>query len=58
MNRRKFLSSLAELWKKDGTTKFELCLEDLLDDAATLGLEGAARLYVQMITPPIDRQKN
>lgn len=53
MNRKKFLKDLETLWKSDGSTKFDLDLESLLDDAATLGLPGAARLYVKLISKPL-----
>lgn len=49
MKRKQFLRDLAALWKNDKITGFDLDLESLLDDAATLGLPGAARLYVYLL---------
>lgn len=49
MNRRKFLDGLARIWEEDGEMAEPLTLEDLLDDAGTLGLLGASGLYMRLI---------
>lgn len=49
MNRRQFLSGLEELWGDVMFYNEPLDLEDLLDDAATLGVEGASELYLEII---------
>lgn len=59
MNRQKFLKQLEALWKHDKTSGYDLCLEDLLDDAATIGLPGAAKLYVSLLLKAgIDKSTN
>lgn len=57
MNRAKFLKDLKTLWVHDKTMKFDLTIADLLDDAATLGLKDAARVYVSLLTGHIDKKK-
>lgn len=49
MNRQKFLNNLKALWKANGELQEELLIEDLLDDAATLGLDGASEMYGVML---------
>ena len=50
-DRRKFLESLFETWCEDGTINRPLTIEDLLDDAAYLGLPGASEAYLAIIAP-------
>jgi hypothetical protein len=46
MNRAKFLKDLKALWAKDASP---LTLEDLLDDVASLGVEGASDCYLWLL---------
>ena len=47
MNRKLFLERLEHLWHDNAEYKTDLTIEDLLDDAATIGLEGASELYLK-----------
>lgn len=47
MNRRTLLRKLSRLWEKEGTLSAPVNATELLDDCATLGLEGASQAYVQ-----------
>lgn len=49
MNRKMFIKQIEKMWKEDGMENHPLTIEELLDDAATLGLEGASKCYVDSL---------
>lgn len=52
MDRREFLKKLKTLWQENAEMGEALTITDLLDDAATLGMEGASEAYVTALLKP------
>lgn len=50
MNRETFWRRMKDLWIENNEIETPLTIEDLLDDAATLGLEGASEIYLAMVS--------
>lgn len=50
MNRGTFLRRMKDLWIENNEIETPLTIEDLLDDSATLGLEGASEIYLAMVS--------
>lgn len=57
VNRDKFLKGLESLWHENAEMREPLTIEDLLDDAATLGVAGASEMYGVLLEEEIRRQK-
>lgn len=49
MDRIKFLGALQRIWTENGELSDSLTVEDLLDDAATIGLLGATGYYLRAL---------
>ena len=41
---------MKDLWIENNEIETPLTIEDLLDDSATLGLEGASEIYLAMVS--------
>lgn len=54
MNRDGFLNSLRQLWKANLEMGEPLTIDDLLDDAASLGVAGASEMYGILLKDGLD----
>lgn len=49
MTKRQFLSGLEDLWRDVMFNDAPLTVEELLDDAGTLGVDGASDVYLHLL---------
>lgn len=56
MDRLEFLRRLRQMWSADGELSEPLTIDDLLDDAATLGVRGASEMYAILLRDALEHK--